>query len=110
MIFSNLIVNAMEAMSDDDGPGGDLTIRLKREPQATARYGICIHIEDSGVGIPLSRQKNLFAGGHSTKAIDERQRGIGLNLVWKLIDQMGGTISVHSDPDTKPGSTFRIVV
>ena len=41
---------------------------------------------------------------------DERQRGIGLNLVWKLITQMGGEITVHSDPDVAPGTMFRIVV
>ena len=111
MVFSNLIVNAMEAMSDDDGPGGDLTIRLKRDvPKTSSLYGISIEIEDSGVGIPRSCQETLFEGGHSTKATNERQRGIGLNLVWKLIDQMGGEISVQSDPDVSPGTLFRIRV
>ena len=55
--------------------------------------------------LPLSQNPK-----HSTKAIDERQRGIDLNLVWKLIHQMGGQISVHSDPDTKPETVLRIVV
>ena len=41
---------------------------------------------------------------------EDRQRGIGLALVWKLITQMGGEISVHSDPETTPGTMFRIVV
>ena len=111
MVFSNLIVNAMEAMSADDGPGGTLTIRMKHTPAPQAgRYGICVEIADTGVGIPKSRHATLFSGGQSTKTIDERQRGIGLALVWKLITQMGGEISVHSDPETTPGTMFRIVV
>jgi len=111
MVFSNLIVNAMEAMSEEAGPGGDLLVRLHRESSvADGMYGIRIEIEDSGSGIPKHRQDTLFRGGQSSKNIDERQRGIGLALVWKLIDQMGGNITVHSDPDTKPGTMFRIVV
>jgi signal transduction histidine kinase len=111
MIFSNLIVNAMEAMSDDDGPGGDLTVRLMKDMSPKEGfYGIVVEISDSGVGIPRSRQDSLFKGGQSTKAIEERQRGIGLALVWKLVAQMGGTITVHSDPDVKPGTMFRICV
>jgi signal transduction histidine kinase len=111
MVFSNLIVNAMEAMSEDDGLGGDMTVRLQRDPApAKGRYGICVEIEDSGVGIPKDRHGMIFKGGQSSKNIDERQRGIGLALVWKLIHQMGGDITVHSDPDSKPGTMFRIVV
>ena len=111
MVFSNLIVNAMEAMSEEDGAGGALWIRLHRDPSpAKGRYGICVEIEDSGVGIPKDRHGTIFKGGQSSKNIDERQRGIGLALVWKLIHQMGGEITVHSDPDVKPGTMFRIVV
>jgi signal transduction histidine kinase len=111
MIFSNLIVNAMEAMSEDDGPGGDLTVRLIHNAALyKSKYGICVEIEDTGVGIPKSRHGTIFKGGQSSKNIDERQRGIGLALVWKLIHQMGGEITVHSDPDVKPGTMFRIVV
>jgi signal transduction histidine kinase len=111
MVFSNLIVNAMEAMSEDDGLGGDMTVRLQRDPApAKGRYGVRVEIEDTGVGIPKDRHGTIFKGGQSSKNIDERQRGIGLALVWKLIHQMGGEITVHSDPDVRPGTMFRIVV
>jgi len=111
MVFSNLIVNAMEAMSEDDGPGGDLTVRLIHNAALyKSKYGICVEIEDTGVGIPKDRHGTIFKGGQSSKNIDERQRGIGLALVWKLIHQMGGEITVHSDPDVRPGTMFRIVV
>jgi two-component system, NarL family, sensor histidine kinase EvgS len=101
----------MEALSDDDGPGGDITVRLRHCPKShDSPYGICVEIEDSGVGISKDRQATLFRGGQSSKNIDERQRGIGLALVWKLIHQMGGEITVHSDPEMKPGTIFRIIV
>jgi sensor histidine kinase regulating citrate/malate metabolism len=109
MIFSNLIVNAMEAM--EDGSTAALTVRVMADPEPqSGRQGVMVEISDTGVGIPKSRQEGLFKGGQSTKGIEERQRGIGLGLVWKLIDQMGGEITVHSDPDIKPGTMFRIVV
>lgn len=109
MVFSNLIVNAMEAM--DDGVSAVLTVRVMADPSPqSGRQGVVVEISDTGVGIPKSRQEGLFKGGQSTKGIAERQRGIGLGLVWKLIDQMGGAITVHSDPDVAPGTMFRIVV
>jgi signal transduction histidine kinase len=109
MVFSNLIVNAMEAM--DDGVSAVLTVRVMADPSPqSGRQGVVVEISDTGVGIPKSRQAGLFKGGQSTKGIAERQRGIGLGLVWKLIDQMGGEITVHSDPDVAPGTMFRIVV
>jgi signal transduction histidine kinase len=109
MIFSNLIVNAMEAM--DDGGAAALTVRVMVDPSPqSGRQGVVVEISDTGVGIPKSRQEGLFKGGQSTKGIEERQRGIGLGLVWKLIDQMGGEITVHSDPDVRPGTMFLIVV
>jgi len=109
MIFSNLIVNAMEAM--DEVAAAALTVRVMADPSPHAgRQGVMVEISDTGVGIPKSRQEGLFKGGQSTKGIEERQRGIGLGLVWKLIDQMGGEITVHSDPDVAPGTMFRIVV
>lgn len=111
MVFSNLIVNAMEAMGDEKGAGGELYVRVMRDlAPAEGRQGVVIEIADTGVGIPKSRQASLFKGGHSTKGMEDRQRGMGLSLVWKLIDQMGGEISVHSDPDSQPGTMFRIVV
>jgi len=109
MIFSNLIVNAMEAM--DAVSEAALTVRVMADPDPqSGRQGVLVEISDTGVGIPKSRQEGLFKGGQSTKGIEERQRGIGLGLVWKLIDQMGGEITVHSDPDVAPGTMFRIVV
>jgi two-component system sensor histidine kinase BarA len=74
------------------------------------RQGVVIEIADTGVGIPKSRQEGLFKSGQSSKGMEERQRGIGLRLVWKLVDQMGGVITVHSDPDIRRGTMFRIVV
>lgn len=88
MIFSNLIVNAIEAMNTKNTLQYEkkLTIRIFSTPE---NQRIVVEIEDSGVGIPKARQGSLFGGGQSTKDVSEKQRGIGLNLVWKLLHQMG---------------------
>jgi sensor histidine kinase regulating citrate/malate metabolism len=82
----------------------------KSKEDASDRQGLIIEIEDSGPGIPLARQASLFEGGHSTKDISERKRGIGLALTLKLVSTMGGEISVISNPDVKPGTLFRVMV
>lgn len=112
MIFSNLIVNAIEAMSTtntDPKYEKKLIVRIHNTLKEGIQH-LVIEIEDSGVGIPKERQLTLFRGGQSTKDISERQRGIGLNLVWQLIHQMGGDISVYSNPEFRPGTIFRIII
>lgn len=111
MIFSNLIVNAIEAMDPINRSDKNLWIRVSMNPNPSPkRQGLIIEIEDSGPGIPLARQASLFEGGHSTKDISERKRGIGLALTLKLVSTMGGEISVISNPDVKPGTLFRVMV
>jgi PAS domain S-box-containing protein len=61
--------------------------------------GLCIKIEDSGIGIPEDKQNRIF---HRFCQIDEmftRQHegsGIGLSLVKSLVEMHGGTITFES--------------
>jgi signal transduction histidine kinase len=98
-VFTNLIINGMQAI---DGDGGSLTIRLSTEASgARAR----IDITDTGTGIAPEDISKVFEPYFSTK---DTGTGLGLAIVKKAIDDHGGTISVTSKPGT--GTTFTITL
>jgi signal transduction histidine kinase len=88
-IWTNLIVNAMDAMPEKDGV---LTIRSFHE-----RDSVCVEIEDNGSGIPEDIQSRVFEPFFTTKGIGEGT-GMGLDIVKRVINRHNGTISVESEP------------
>jgi C4-dicarboxylate-specific signal transduction histidine kinase len=97
-VLSNLIVNALEALSI----GGILYLRVRS-------YGETTHITvaDNGSGIPEEIRASLFAPFHSSKG--EAGTGLGLWLSKTLIHRNRGQISWRSS--IRPGRTgtaFRI--
>ncbi|MDX1755547.1 MAG: ATP-binding protein [Marinobacter sp.] len=65
-------------------------------------------VRDSGTGIPSERMKEIFRTFEQLDSSDARQHGgtgIGLALVQKLVELMGGHIQVETDLGT--GSAFR---
>ena len=66
-----------------------------------------VQIRDTGIGIPERDQSRLFQAFRQADAsISRRHGGTGLGLVitQKLVNEMGGDISFHSQPNR--GSTF----
>ena len=110
-ILLNLAVNAQEAM-----PGGGL---LKIEVTNTvlnqispSQYAIVppgsyvmLSVSDTGRGMGQAVLDRLFEPFFTTK---ERGKGTGLGLpmVYGIVKQHGGHISVHSEPDH--GTSFKI--
>lgn len=95
--FVNLLLNAIEACESDKG---HVIITTKLEDN-----GISIVIEDNGVGIPADLLSSIFELFQSSK-IDKGGTGIGLTIVYNIIRQHNGTISVESEVGV--GSTFTI--
>ncbi len=101
--FSNLLGNAVKFAK----PGQKPAIRIRAEP----REGwVRIWVEDDGIGIAgplLPRVFDMFSRGHTKY----EGTGIGLALVRKVMDRMGGKAGVESEEgkgsrfwlDLKPG-------
>ena len=100
-ILLNLLKNAMEAV-----PGGGLIEMINKgtvmvEGQAFAE----ISVKDSGPGIAPKVQALLFSPVDSLKP--GQNRGIGLNIVHRLVKKLGGCISCQSSP---AGTTFTLLL
>jgi signal transduction histidine kinase len=80
----NLIKNAMAAMPS----GGVLTIKTQVKDGE-----VCISVQDTGVGIPDENLSKIFEPYFTTK---ETGSGLGLTLVFKIIREHRGEISVKS--------------
>ncbi len=98
-VLLNLVLNAIEAMSD--------VVHEKRLViAATRRNGqVVIEVSDTGKGIPPALQEMLFDPFVTTKA---EGGGLGLSVLQVIVLRHGGSVSVASEPDT--GTTFSIVL
>jgi signal transduction histidine kinase len=67
-----------------------------------------IEVIDNGVGILAENMTRIFAHGFTTKKA-KGGRGFGLHHSALAAEEMGGTLSVHSDgPGT--GATFTLMI
>jgi two-component system sensor histidine kinase HydH len=97
-VFTNLVINAVEAI---DGEGGSISIRLSN----TDVNSVKVEVSDTGRGISRDDISKVFEPYFSTK---ETGTGLGLAIVKKAIDDHGGTISVASKEGS--GTTFTIIL
>jgi signal transduction histidine kinase len=90
-VWTNLIVNAVDAMSK----GGTLKVRTKREPT-----DIMVEIRDNGAGIPAEARTRIFEPFFTTKPVGEGT-GLGLDTVARIVRKHRGNVRFES----KPGDT-----
>lgn len=105
----NLVINARDAMPG----GGQFTIKTEvanvtpdvAERHAHAGSYAILSATDTGVGMEETTQKKIFDPFFSTKASD-KGTGLGLSTVYGIMQQLGGYISVESQPGQ--GTCFRL--
>jgi signal transduction histidine kinase len=91
----NLAINACQAMPD----GGTLKIGCR----PAARRRVQVDIEDTGVGIPPEHLSKIFDLYFTTK---EKGSGIGLSMVYRIVQLHDGEVEVQSTPGR--GTRFRL--
>jgi signal transduction histidine kinase len=97
-IFLNLVNNAFAAMSD----GGTLEISARVAPEA-----IVVKVQDDGCGIPEADLERIFEPFFSTRR-EKGGTGLGLSITYGLVQELGGTIQVHSEMGR--GSVFTVTL
>jgi putative nucleotidyltransferase with HDIG domain len=71
--------------------------------------GVEVFVEDTGIGIEPEHQKVIFDGFRQVEEEDNRRyegMGVGLYLSRRILELLGGKITVESEPDV--GSRFRV--
>ena len=107
-ILFNLIGNAVKFTDK-----GHVTLRLeaKKNQEIKGNYDLIILVEDTGIGIPPDQQEIIFqpfSQQLSQSSTKYGGTGLGLTITKKLVEKMGGVISV--DSHTGRGSNFKIVL
>ena len=95
-VIMNLLINASQAIEDE----GRITITTKPEDG-----GVRLEISDNGKGIPNDIIDRIFDPFFTTKEVG-KGTGLGLNIVYNIINKHGGDIEVKSAPGE--GTTFSI--
>jgi CheY-like chemotaxis protein len=106
-IIMNLAVNSRDAMPE----GGCLTITTTDFHQSTqsgslkpGRYAV-LTVTDSGQGMDSNTKARVFDPFFTTKELG-KGTGLGLSTVYGIVEQIGGQISLESQPGQ--GATFTI--
>jgi PAS domain S-box-containing protein len=99
VIVKNLVGNAIKFT-----PRGRVTVRAQAQPA-----GVEIGVSDTGIGIAPEAQALIFEPFRQVDSAATRRyagSGLGLHIVKRLLEVLGGTVSVQSA--LGHGSTFRV--
>jgi signal transduction histidine kinase len=92
-VWTNLIVNALDAMADQ----GTLTVRTRKDGDCAV-----VEIGDTGPGIPEELQRRVFEPFFTTKPVGQGT-GLGLDVSYRVVvKRHGGDLRLTSSPgDTR---------
>lgn len=96
--LTNLLANACKFVREGEKPKANIYNERRGDR-------VRIFIEDNGIGIPAADHErifNVFERIHHEKLFPGT--GVGLSIVRKAVERMGGTIGVESEPEK--GSKF----
>jgi signal transduction histidine kinase len=97
----NLILNAIEAMSETTQGKRELLIRTAD----TERDGVVVAVMDSGPGLPPASPDRIFEPFYSTKS---GGLGIGLSICRSIIEAHGGRL--WASPNQPCGAVFQFTI
>jgi len=116
-IIKNMLSNAFKFTPEH----GEITIDISRASQSTQFFSeqlknttdeiIAFSVKDSGIGIPLDKQKLIFEAFQQADGSTSRKyggTGLGLSISKELAFILGGEIQVKSQPNE--GSCFTLYI
>lgn len=106
-IFMNLLSNAIKY----NKPGGSISVHTKIIRQVHQNVIYKFIISDTGIGISPEFQKHIFepfAQEDTGARTIYKGTGLGMAIVHRLVQEMGGTIQLKSEKNV--GSTFTLIL
>lgn len=101
-VFSNLLGNALKYSSPERVP--QISVRARR---GTSNY-IVFEVQDNGLGVPGDKLEDIFRPYRRAHGNNVEGSGIGLACVKKIVERLGGSVSVTSVEHE--GSTFTVTL
>jgi PAS domain S-box-containing protein len=104
-VFSNLLVNSVDAVGEE----GTIKMRVSRGSSRTGRRLVRVTVADNGSGIPLAAREHIFEPLYTTKGAVGT--GLGLWVARQIVEKHGGKIQVKSSVrGPRHGSTFSVLL
>jgi PAS domain S-box-containing protein len=100
-VILNLIMNAIEAMSDDREGSRELLISTS----AAESDGVLIAVSDTGPGLPQANAERVFEAFYTTKASG---LGMGLSICRSIVEAHGGRL--WATPNEPHGTVFSLTL
>jgi signal transduction histidine kinase len=88
-IFTNLILNAKEALVEDQTLKGKIHINIEKN-----NSNLIVKVKDNGPGIPNDIENDIFEPFFTTKP--SSGTGLGLGIAKRLVNLYGGQITIES--------------
>jgi len=105
--LKNILFNLMSNASKFSKAGKQIDCSTEIFDNTHGGKQLIIKVADQGVGIPEEDQKYIFTRFFRAQNVENIQgTGLGLNLVKKYVDMVGGTIDFESKEGV--GTTFRV--
>jgi PAS domain S-box-containing protein len=111
-VLLNLVLNARDALPE----GGRITVStalVTLDDVSARRFGsappgrfVALSVEDTGVGMDAETRARVFEPFFTTKRLGQGT-GLGLSMVYGIVQQTGGFIRVESEPAV--GSRFEVI-
>lgn len=101
-IFSNLILNALDAVSSVERPG-EITVSA-----GINGGGVYLRVADNGPGVSSEIMDRIFDPFFTTKEVG-KGTGLGLAVVYGLAQELGGEVRVEA-PKNGPGAVFTLLL
>ena len=105
-VLFNLIGNAIKFTEK-----GEIVVSLAVEARSETTVTLQVVVQDSGIGIPPDKLDRIFEAFSQADASTTREyggTGLGLSISSRLVELMGGRMSVDSEPGK--GSIFQFNV
>jgi hypothetical protein len=102
LVFGHLVENAIKFSPD----GGTVTLRVWADEEM-----VRVSVTDEGIGISPDVLDRIFERFYQVDGSTKRRfggMGIGLALVWEIIEAHNGNVQVESEPGR--GSTFTVAL
>jgi signal transduction histidine kinase/CheY-like chemotaxis protein len=106
-VIANLLSNAVKFTPEY----GTVRLDTRLEKEEGALCTISISVTDSGIGISKEQQGRLFTSFEQADSSTSRKfggTGLGLAISRRIVEMMGGAITVESEPDK--GAAFTVTV